>query len=71
MTEGFETIHQLAFFSTALSLVLLERVRALRCHPVQIARRWTSNIGLFLIGSTANAFVIPIGILAFAQNQPP
>ena len=55
MTEEFEILYQLVFFSAAVALVLLERVRALQRQPVQIARRWTSNIGLFLIGSGVTA----------------
>jgi len=70
MTE-FEGLYQAVFFGTALALVLLERVRALRRQPVQIARRWASNIGLFVIGSLIDALVLPIGIYAFAQHQPP
>lgn len=71
MTEEFETLYQLVFFSVAVTLVLLERIRALQRQPVQIARRWTSNIGLFLIGSAVNAVVIPVGIYTFALHQPP
>jgi exosortase len=71
MTEEFEILYQLVFFSAAVALVLLERVRALQRQPVQIARRWTSNIGLFLIGSGVTTVLIPIGIYAFALRQPP
>jgi len=71
MAEEFETLYQLVFFSTALALVLLERVRAWQRHPLRIARRWASNIGLLLTGSVLNALVIPLGIYAFALQQPP
>jgi exosortase len=71
MTEEFEILYQLVFFATAAALVLLERIRALQRQPVQIARRWTSNIGLFVIGSVVNTLVLPIGIYAFAQHQAP
>jgi len=71
MSEGFESLYQLVFFATAVALLLLERVRALQRQPVQIARRWTSNVGLFVIGSVLNTVVLPIGIYAFAQHQPP
>lgn len=71
MAEQFEVRYQLVFFSTVVLLVLLERVRAFQRQPVQMARRWTSNIGLFLIGSVVTALVIPVGIYAFAQHQPP
>jgi exosortase len=71
MTEEFEILYQLVFFATAVALVLLERVRALQRQPVRIARRWTSNISLFVIGSVVNTLVLPIGIYAFAQHQAP
>ncbi|MEO7954646.1 MAG: archaeosortase/exosortase family protein [Polaromonas sp.] len=71
MTEQFEVRFQLVFFSTMLFLVLLERVHAFQRQPVQTARRWTSNIGLFLVCNIVTALVIPVGIYAFAQNQPP
>ena len=71
MTEEFDSLYQLVFFLSAVALFLLERVRALQRQPVQIARRWTSNIGLFLIGSGVSTVLIPIGIYAFAQQQPP
>jgi exosortase len=71
MPERFESMYQLVFFATAVALVLLERVRALQRQPVQIATRWTSNVGLFVIGSVLNTLVLPIGIYTFAQHQPP
>lgn len=71
MAEQFEIQYQLVFFSTLGALVLLERVRAFQREPVQLARRWTTNIGLFLIGSVITSLVIPIGVYSFAQNQPP
>jgi exosortase len=71
MTEEFEILYQLIFFSAAVALVLLEQVRVLQRDRVQIARRWTSNIGLYLIGSGVTAVLIPIGIYGFALQQPP
>ncbi|MFI5445557.1 archaeosortase/exosortase family protein [Polaromonas sp. UC242_47] len=71
MAEQFEVRYQLVFFSTVVLLVLLERVRGFQRQPVQMARRWSSNIGLFLIGSVVTALVIPVGIYAFALHQPP
>ena len=71
MTEEFEILYQLVFFSVAIALVLLERVRTLQRQQVQIATRWTSNIGLFLIGSAISAVVIPVGVYTFALHQPP
>src|SRR5947207_459225 len=71
MTEEFETLYQLVFFTAAAALVLMERVRAWQRQPVRMARRWTSNVGLFLIGTVVTAVVIPVGVYAFAQHQPP
>jgi sterol desaturase/sphingolipid hydroxylase (fatty acid hydroxylase superfamily) len=71
MIEGFERLYQAVFLSSAMAFVVLERVRALQYQPVHIARRWTSNVGLFLIGSVATAVFLPIGIYAFAERQPP
>jgi exosortase len=71
MTEEFETLYQVVFFTGAAALVLMERVRAWQRQPVRLARRWTSNVGLFLIGTVCTAVVVPVGIYAFAQRQPP
>ena len=71
MTQEFEILYQLAFLGTAISLVLLERFRALQRQRVQIARRWTSNIGLFVIGTVVDTLILPIGIYAFALHQAP
>lgn len=71
MTQDFEALYQVVFFATAVALVALERFRALQRQPVQIANRWTGNIGLFVIGSVVNTLLLPIGIYAFAQQQPP
>ncbi|MEO8565942.1 MAG: archaeosortase/exosortase family protein [Betaproteobacteria bacterium] len=71
MTQEFEILYQLVFLGTAVPLVLLERVHALQRQRVQIARRWTSNIGLFIIGSVVDTLVLPIGIYAFAQHLAP
>src|ERR1700682_3385216 len=71
MNEAFESLYQLVFFSCAIALVVLERFRALQYQPVAIARRWISNVGLFLIGGVVSAILLPIGIYAFAEHQPP
>ena len=71
MSQQFDTLYQAVFLSCAVALVVLERIRALQCHPVQIARRWTSNIGLLLISSGIGAVVVPLGIYAYAEHQPP
>jgi exosortase len=71
MTQEFEILYQLVFVGTAASLVLMERVRTLQRQQVQIVRRWTSNIGLFIIGSVVDTLVLPVGIYAFALHQAP
>lgn len=71
MTDDFEILYWVAFLATAGLLLMLERVRTLARAPVEIARRWTSNVGLYLIGGAATGLVIPIGIYAHAQAQPP
>ncbi len=71
MTTEFETYFQLAFLASALALVALELVPACQRRPAQRARRWTTNLGLFAIGSIATGVIVPVGLYAFALNQPP
>ena len=71
MPEAFESLYQLLFISFAIALVLLERIGALQRERVVVASRWTSNVGLYLIGSVVGAIALPIGIYAFAAAQPP
>ena len=61
MPADFERLYPLVFFSTALALIALEQVGALRRQPVSVATRWTSNIGLYLIGGLVAVVVLPIG----------
>jgi exosortase len=71
MPADFERLYPLVFFSTALALIALEQVGALRRQPVSVATRWTSNIGLYLIGGVVATVALPIGIYAFARDRPP
>jgi exosortase len=71
MAEQLGTLHQLAFFAVGAALVLLERVPAFQRHDVVMARRWPSNIGLFLIGSAVGTVLLPLGVYGFAAAQPP
>src|SRR5262245_37845055 len=71
MAEDLGSLHQLVFFAVVLALLLLERVRALQRFRVPRARRWTSNIGLYLIGAAIVVVVLPLGVYAFAAQQPP
>jgi len=70
MSADFERLFPLIFLSTALTLLALERVGPLRRGPVSIARRWTSNISLYLIGGLVASAALPIGIYAFARDRP-
>src|SRR5690349_11139566 len=69
--SDFETRYWLVFGSFVLTLLALERVRAVQRMPVRSALRWGSNIGLFVIGGLVSAVLLPIGIVAFAAQQPP
>jgi exosortase len=69
--ERFEILYPLVFISTAVALGLLERVHALQRQPIRMARRWTSNIGLFISGNLIATAIVPIGIYGFALAQPP
>jgi exosortase len=71
MTQDFETLYWLVFFSLVLLLLGLERVRRLQRAKVRIANRWASNIGLFLLGSLASTLVLPIGIYTYAAQRGP
>ena len=71
MQGNFETLYQLAFVSAALAIAILERLRVLQRETPHTARRWTTNIGLFLIGSMAAGLALPVGVYAFAKAQPP
>lgn len=69
--SDFETLYWLVFAAFVLTLLALERVRAVQRMPVRIALRWGSNIGLFVLGALVSAVLLPIGIVAFAAQQPP
>jgi exosortase len=71
MAETLGTLHQLVFFAVVVALVVLERVGALQRFRVPLARRWTSNIGLYVIGGVVGAIIVPLGVYAFAAQQPP
>jgi len=71
MTVDLDALQRDVFLVTVLALFALERFRALRRHPVPRRWRWTSNIGLFVIGAIAGALILPVGTYAFAARQPP
>jgi len=69
MFDKFSALHQVAFFSSLGLLVLLEQVSSLRRNSIQIAGRWTTNIGLLIIGSVTASLAIPAGLYGFAESQ--
>ncbi|MEO8545051.1 MAG: archaeosortase/exosortase family protein [Burkholderiaceae bacterium] len=72
MTVGqFDSLFGLVFFSALILLGLLELPRAFAHRQVNRGQRWTSNAGLFLLDGVAASLVIPVGIVAFAAEQPP
>lgn len=71
MVEEFNTQFQIAFFSTVGLLLLLERVSAWRRETVRTGKRWTSNIGLLVFGSLIAGLIVPVGLVGFANAQPP
>jgi exosortase len=71
MSVDFAALQRDVFLVTVLALVLLERFRAIQARPVTLARRWPSNIGLFVIGIVVGTLVLPAGTYAFALQQPP
>jgi exosortase len=71
MAEEFHTLSQLAFFSAVGLLLLVERLGAWRREAVEIGSRWSSNIGLLIIGSLLSGLVVPAGLVGFASLQPP
>lgn len=71
MADEFNTQFQIAFFSTVGLLLLLERVSAWRRETVGTGKRWTSNIGLLVFGSVIAGLIVPVGLVGFANAQPP
>jgi exosortase len=71
MAEEFNTLFQIAFFSTVGLLLLLERVSAWRRATVGAGRRWTSNISLLVLGSLIAGLIVPVGLVGFANAQSP
>ena len=69
MPDKFTALYQAIFFSSLGLLLLLERVSAFRRDPIQRAARWTTNIGLLLIGGTIASLALPAGLYGFAAAQ--
>ena len=71
MAKEFDILSQLAFFSMAGLLLLLERVGPLRRETAGAGKRWTSNISLLIIGSLIGGLLVPAGLVGYASLQPP
>jgi exosortase len=71
MTEEFNTLFQIAFFLTVGLLLLLERISAWQREAVGAGRRWTCNISLLVLGSLLAGLIVPVGLVGFANAQPP
>jgi exosortase len=71
MVDEFTTQFHIAFFSTLGLLLLLERSSAWRREAVGTGQRWTSNIGLLVAGSVVTGLLVPVGLVGFADAQPP
>lgn len=71
MPDDFDGLYKWAFGVTALALFLLEQIPSLNRRSVTFKDRWFSNAGLFLVGSAVIGFVLPVGLVAFAADQPP
>lgn len=68
--EFFESLYGLVFFSTLTLIGLLELPAAFTYRQVQRGQRWVSNVGLFVISGVVTRIVVPVGIVAFATDQP-
>lgn len=69
MPDKFTALYQAIFFSSLGLLFLLERVGAFRRDSIQTAGRWTTNIGLLIIGGAIASLAIPGGLYGFAAAQ--
>ncbi len=68
--DQFDPLFALVFFSTLILLGALELPRALAHRQVQRGQRWLSNGVLFLLDGVVTRIVFPLGIIAFAIEQP-
>jgi len=71
MSEEFDGLYKLVFFSTVVLLVLLEQFRAFQRREASPDTRWTANVGLFLMSSVVMGLVLPVSMVTFAADQPP
>src|SRR5688500_6776513 len=69
MPDNFTTLYQAIFFSSLGLLFVLERLSAFRRDIVRTAGRWTTNIGLLIIGGTIASIAFPAGLYGFAADQ--
>jgi exosortase len=71
MVEEFNTLYEVIFFTMAGLLLVLESTGARWRESQAGGSRWTSNIGLLVLGSVISGLVVPIGMVGFTSVQPP
>lgn len=71
MNEHFAAVHAAVFFGCAAALACAELVPALRRGTVAIARRWPTNIGLYMLNAVLVRLFVPVSAVELAaQTQP-
>ena len=68
--EFFEQHYRIIFFSSVALALLLERLAVFKRQPVDLAPRWITNIGLFLINNSLGRVLLPAGIIKLSLDQP-
>ncbi len=67
---AFENLLVLTLFSIGGGIFLLERVPLFQRKRIKRNGRWTTNLGLLVIGSIVLALCFPVGPYAVAEMQP-
>lgn len=70
MTEEFSNVFHITFFAMVGLLLVLERTDAWRRESAAGGKRWTSNIGLLVLGGMVTGLLVPAGLVGFASMQP-
>ena len=68
--EFFEQHYRIIFFSSVALALLLERLAVFKRQPIDLAPRWITNIGLFLINNSLGRVLLPAGIIKLSLDQP-
>jgi len=70
MMGEFDAFHLLLFYTTLVTLILLEQFQKFQREHFPTFRRWTANIGLLLLNGFLVQVVLPVSVLTFAMSQP-